>query len=106
MLLKLSPFQLGLIASFQGKGKTDFETYGTALSSFHPMDMDDPPHLVGAKEDKGSHFLRSRRLTFVPEDVAQTVLDIIPDWVSSPITKVTFQVCKLLAHSFYRMIDC
>ena len=43
--------------------------------------------------------MRSHGISFVITDVAQAVLEIIPDSVNAPITEVTFQNYNLLLRS-------
>ena len=48
----------------------------------------------------------SHRIIFMPSDVSRAVLEIIPDGLSTSITKVEFYKYRLLARSSYRAIEC
>ena len=56
-------------------------------------------------EEEGLRVVHSRGLAFVPEDVAQAVLEVSPDGVVAPIAKVACCSYGLLMRSASRALD-
>ena len=77
-----------------------------SLSSVHSRDLDATTHQVAAEEDKGSRVVQSRGIAFVLADGVKDVLEISPDGVAIPITKVVCQTYRILLRSASLTFDC
>ena len=99
MMVKLTPLHFALNTSFQRTDLAYFGMHVILISSVHPRDFGVNAHQVLAMEDEGLRIVSSCRLGFVPEYVAQAVLEIIPDGVPAPISKVLCHSYGLLMRS-------
>ena len=98
-LVNLYPLYLSCNAFFWGTSRREFETHVASISSCHPCNFCVIAQEVVTGEYEGAHIVCSHRIVFVPFNVAHFVLKIIPNGLSSSITKVVCRAYRLLTRA-------